>query len=266
MPGVNGKHDGRVAIVTGATKGIGQSIARELAASGVTVVVTGRCAADAQREAEALAAAGTRALGARFDIEQRGDIATLVDATLGAFGRLDILVNNALSKRCVMPPEAMTDDDIEQAFTANITNTFLLTRLARPHLAESGNGRVINIGSVVVNRHLLGLPLYGIVKAAVVHMTRVLAAEWAGDGIRVNAINPGFIRTSAFADLGMPDELIERSYEFYSSYHPLGKIGEPADIGRMAAYLVSAAADLISGAVIEIDGGYSTQGLQLYSG
>lgn len=257
--------DRRVAIVTGATKGIGNSAARELAAAGVSVVVTSRREQDAQRAAEALQTEGAQALGVAFDLERRDDLARLVDTAVGSFGRLDILVNNALSTSCVTPVEALTDAVVEFAFTSNITHTFLLSRLAHPHLRATG-GQVINIGSAVANRHLLGLPLYGIVKGAVAQMTRVLAAEWAGDGVRVNAINPGFVRTSAFSDLGMPDALVESSYDYYRNYQPLGRIARPADIGRLVAYLGAAGGEMMTGAVIEVDGGYSIQGRPLYPG
>lgn len=256
-------HKRKVAIVTGSTKGIGRSIAQEMAATGTTVVVTGRKAEDAQRAAEAVRDAGGEALGLKFNIEERDDLASLIALTIDAFGRLDILVNNALSSSSVMPVDTLSDAQIEQAFTSNITNTYLLTRLAHPHLCAT-HGQVINIGSVIVNRHLSGLPVYSIVKAAMVQMTKVLAAEWAADGVRTNIINPGFIRTSAFSELGMPEDVVRKSYDFYQAYHPVGTVGEPSDVGRMAAYLASEAGNFMTGSVIEVDGGYSIQGLPLY--
>ncbi len=209
---------------------------------------------------------GAQALGLQFNIEKAVDLKSLIKDTIDAFGRLDILVNNALSQSCVLPLDTLSDEQIEFAFTSNITNTFLLTHLAYPYLRKS-RGNIINIGSVIVNRHLLGLPVYSIIKGAILQMTKALAAEWAADGIRVNAINPGFIRTSAFSNLGMPEDLedlIEKSYDFYKNYHPLGRIGKPEEIGKIAAYLVSDNSDLITGAVVDIDGGYSIQGSPLY--
>lgn len=257
--------DPKVAIVSGATKGIGAGIAQQLAAAGIAVVITGRREEDARQAAAALRAQGGEALGVAFNLERREDLASLVETAVAEFGRLDLLVNNALSTSCLAPPDAATDAAVEFAVTSNITHTYLLTRLAYPHLKAVG-GQVINIASAVVSRHLLGLPLYAIVKGAVVQMTKVLAAEWAGDGIRVNAINPGFIRTSAFSDLGMPDELVARSYDYYRAYQPLGGIGQPDDVGRLVACLAGAAGRLMTGAVIDVDGGFTVQGRPLYAG
>ncbi|NOY62177.1 MAG: SDR family oxidoreductase [Gammaproteobacteria bacterium] len=257
------KSKGKVAIITGGTKGIGEGIAQKLADDGVTVVVTSRNAAHAQQTAYEINARGGQALGLPFNVEQADDLKALIEGTVADFGRLDILVNNSLSQSALVPLETLSDEQVSFAFTSNISHTFLLTRYAYPHLKKS-KGCVVNIGSAVVNNYLLGLQLYAVIKGAVVQMTKVFAAEWAADGVRVNAINPGIIRTSAFSDMGMPEDVIEQNYEFYKRYHPLGRVGDPAEIGAMVAYLVSADAAFITGSIIEVDGGCSVQGQPMY--
>ena len=253
----------KIAIITGSTKGIGHGIAKKLAEQGSTVVITSRDIDQARKVAGEFNTTYGEALGLQFNIEESDNLHSLIENTLDVFGHLDILVNNALSQSCALPLEALSDEQIGFAFTSNITNTFLLNRLAYPYLKKT-RGNIVNIGSVIANNHLLGLPLYGIVKSAILHMTKVLAAEWATDGIRVNAVNPGFIRTNAFSELGMPNDVIDKSYDFYKNYHPLGRIGKSTEIGEMVAYLASEKASLITGAIIDVDGGYSIQGLPLY--
>lgn len=255
----------KVALITGGSKGIGRGIADALAAQSVAVVVTSRDAQYARQVAGEIEAQGGRALGLPFTLENEEDLEPLIQRTVEAFGRLDVLVNNALTLHAAMPLEALSRQQIHTAFTANINHTFLLASLAYPHLQHS-RGNIVNIASVVVHRHLLGLPIYGIVKGALVQMTKVLAAEWAGDGIRVNAINPGVTRTELLANLDQPQEFIEKSYDYYKNYHALGKVCQPADVAGVAAYLASDAANLITGAVIDVDGGYSIRGLPLYDG
>lgn len=253
----------KIAVITGGTKGIGNGIARQLAENGATVVITSRKLEKAEQAAEEFKTLGYQACGLQFDLGAGGDIESLIQNVIRIFDRLDILVNNAITRDGALPLDMLSNEQIESALTANIAHTFLLCRQAYPYLKKT-SGNIINISSAVVNRHLLGLPLYGIIKGAIVQMTKVLAAEWAADGIRVNAINPGFIRTNAFSELGMPPDVIDKSYEFYSHYHPLGKIGKPSEIGKLAAYLVSDDAKLMTGSVIEADGGCSVQGLPLY--
>lgn len=255
----------KTALVTGGSKGIGRGIADVLATQGYAVVITSRDEQYARRVAGEIEAQGGRALGLPFSLENEADLETLIQGTIKAFGRLDVLVNNALAPHATTPPALLTRQQIHSAFTANINHTFLLSTLAYPHLQQS-RGNIINIASVVVHRHLLGVPIYAVVKGALVQMTKALAAEWANDGIRVNAINPGFIRTEAFTKLGKSQDFIDKSYDFYKNYHALGKVGDPADVAGIAAYLASDAAHLITGAVIDVDGGYSIRGLPLYSG
>ncbi len=255
--------EAKVAIVTGSTKGIGNGIARQLAENGATVVITSRDIGRAEQAAEEFKKSGYQARGLQFDLGDGNDIESLIQDVVGVFDRLDILVNNAFTADGALPLAMLSNDQIKFALTANVAHTFLLCRQAYPYLKKT-KGNIINISSVVANRHLMGLPLYGIIKGAIVQMTKVLAAEWAADGIRVNAINPGFTRTNAFSELGMPPDMIEKSYEFYSHYHPLGKIGKPSELGKLAAYLVSDDAQLMTGSIIEADGGYSIQGLPLY--
>lgn len=253
----------KVAIVTGSTKGIGRSIALEFAAQGISVVVTSRSIDRARQIAEEINANRGEAVGLEFNLEIDQDLNRLIEDTIMTLGQLDILVNNALSAYCALPLQALSDQRIRDTLTTNITNVLMLSRVAYPYLKKN-RGTIINIGSVVINRHLLGLPLYGIVKGALAQMTRVLAAEWAADGIRVNSINPGFIRTEAFSELGIPDEVVDESYDYYKSYQPIGRIGQPEEIGKLAAYLASDDASFITGSIIDIDGGYSIKGLPLY--
>ncbi len=252
-----------VAIVTGSTKGIGRGIAECLARSGFAIVITSRKLADAENLALAIQEQGHTAIGLQFDLDNAESIDTLINSTIQHYGRLDVLVNNALSTSCVPDFQTLDAENINAAFTANITNNLLLTKSAQPHLLKT-KGNVINIGSIVVNRPILGMTLYTMVKGAITQMTKSLAAEWAKDGIRVNCINPGFIRSSALEELGLPKEFIDKAYAHCEQFHPLeNKIGEAEDVGNMAVYLASPQAKLVTGSIIEIDGGLSVQGISI---
>lgn len=253
----------KVAIITGSTKGIGRGIAQELAKNNITVVITSRDPNAAIDVAESIKAGGGDAIGLPFNLEDSNSFAPLIEATVEKCGRLDILINNACSQSCLVPLAEATQQQIEFTMTANVSNTLYLSKLAHPHLKHS-RGSIVNVSSVVVNRSLLGLPFYAIVKGAVVQMTKVLAAEWASDNVRVNAINPGFVRTSAFSDMGMPPDLVDKNYEFYQQYHALDKIGTPEDIGKYVAYLTSDDASFVTGSVLDIDGGYSVRAQPLF--
>jgi len=255
----------KTAIVTGSTKGIGNGIACELAAKGFNVVITSRDRDHASMVAGEINTSGMagKAVGAYFDLEKQESAQLLLEQSLKEFGRLDVLVNNALSNSCVFPLHKLSDEQISFALTSNITNILLLCRLAFPELVKT-QGNIINISSVVVNRHIIGMPLYTIAKGALEQMTKVLASKWAEDQVRVNAINPGFVKTSALADFGVPKDIIEKSREYHKQYHPLGRLGEPEDIGKLAAFLASDDASFITGSIVDCDAGYSVQGVQLY--
>lgn len=252
----------KVVIVTGSTKGIGEGIARAFVAKGASVVITSRNGGDAETLAHDLDKHEGRVIGLRFDLEDRSTFAPLIEQTLAKFGRIDVLVNNALSQSCVPPMDVLSDQQVEFAFTANITNTLLLTRKCLEQLRVF-KGNVVNISSVAANRHVQGMPLYGIIKAAINQMTQVLAAEWAEYGVRVNSVNPGFVYSSALTYFGVPDDVIAAHYKFCERYHPLGRIGAPDDIGKLVTFLASDEAGFMTGSVINCDGGYSVQGIQM---
>jgi NAD(P)-dependent dehydrogenase (short-subunit alcohol dehydrogenase family) len=196
-----------------------------------------------------------KVLGLQFNLEDRATFGHLIKQSLERYGKLDLLVNNALSNSGAMPLFDTTDEQIEFALTSNITNTLLLTRKCYPELVKT-RGSVINISSVIVNRHVFGLPIYNITKGAINQMTKALASEWAGNRVRVNAINPGFVYISALEGAGMNAAQAERMYKFCEQFHPLDRI-----IGSLVAFLASDEASFITGAIINSDGGYSIQGI-----
>ncbi|MCZ7530251.1 MAG: glucose 1-dehydrogenase [Acidimicrobiia bacterium] len=240
----------RVAIVTGAGRGIGERAATALAEIGADVVCAARSQDQIDATAEQIRDGGRRALAVRTDVMQRDDIETLVATTMAEFGRIDVLVNNAGG----WPPSEFlqtSEDDFEEAFRFNVTSAFQMTRLAVPHMAESGGGgSVVNISSRVASMAMSGFVAYGTAKAALSFMTRDIAAELSPT-VRVNAIEVGAVATSAL-EYVKSDEAISRQLEENT---PMGRIGDVDDIATMVLYLASPASSWVTGKTYQVDGG-----------
>ncbi len=250
----------KVAIITGSTAGIGGGIATTFAENGAKVVVTSRTIEGAQNKIVDIKRNGGDGLAIACNLESSSDMQALVEAAMDTYGRLDILVNNAVSHQ-TLPPSPIHDltyEQLEAGINTNLTNILALTCKAYPYLKTDG-GSVLNIGSAVVNQHMLGIPLYTIVKGAMSQMTKVLAYEWAPD-VKVNQINPGFTRTAAPKEIGIPDAEVDAFVESFRQFHPLDRVGDPQDIASAAYFLVSDQATWITGLEMNVDGGYSIRG------
>jgi len=239
----------RVAVVTGAGRGIGHGIARAFAEAGADVVCAARTLSDVERTAEELRGLGRRALAVRCDVTEEADLQALVATTIQGLGRIDIVVNNAGG----WPPSSVkntTQMSFEDAFRFNVVSGFTLTRLALPHMLERGGGVVLSISSAL--SHLVDKPfvVYGTCKAALNHMTRLMAYELAPK-VRVNALAVGAVETAPLAAFLASAELKQKM----ESLTPLGRIGTPEDIAAAALYLCSPAGEWVTGKVFEVDGG-----------
>ncbi|MBA3014696.1 MAG: SDR family oxidoreductase [Proteobacteria bacterium] len=250
----------KTAIITGSSTGIGKGIAVLFAQLGAHVIVTSRTMAHAAQVADQILADGGKATPCAFNLEHPEAIPDLLSTALTTTSRIDILVNNALSRPSI-PSGALQDmasSQLQRGVTVNLTNVLALTAAAYPHLKKSA-GVIINIGSAVINRHTVGVPLYTILKGALAQTTKVLAAEWAESRIRVNQINPGFVRTDSIMTR-QTNENARMIVDHFEKLHPLGRVGEVKDIATLTAFLASNEANWITGAVIDIDGGFSIQG------
>ena len=240
----------KVAIVTGAGRGIGAGIAVALAEVGADVVCAARTPADIDATAERVRSVGRRALSVPTDVTDRAQLEALVETTVSEMGRLDILVNNAGG----WPPQPLlrtSERAFEQALRFNVTSAFLLTRFAVPAMLETaGGGTIINISSRAGSMVQPGFTAYGTSKAALSFMTRNMAPELAPE-IRVNAIELGGVETDALATV-LTDESIRRQLEENT---PMRRVGQVDDIAAFAVYLASPASSWVTGKVFEIDGG-----------
>ena len=239
----------RVALVTGAGKGIGRGIALAFAEAGADVVCAARTRADLESTAAEVRARGRRALVVPCDVMQTEALEALVAATLAEFGRLDLLVNNA-GGTGPRPALATSERFFENALRFNVTSPFLLTRLAVPHMVEAGGGAVVNISSRSSDMVQTAFVAYAAGKAALNMVTRNLAAELAPK-VRVNAISVGGVDTEALAVV-LQDERARRLFEAGT---PMGRPGTVEDIAACALYLASPAAGWVTGKVFQIDGG-----------
>jgi 7-alpha-hydroxysteroid dehydrogenase len=239
----------QVAIVTGAGRGIGRASALALAEQGADVVITARTEEQLDAVAAEVAALGRRALVYPADVSDTSVLEGLVEAAVDEFGRLDIVVNNAGGAE---PRPFMNTSErfFEAAFHFNVTTAFTLTKLATPHLLETGGGAVVNISSAVGRLTGRGYAAYGTAKAALSHLTRLLASDLA-PRIRVNAIAVGATATSALEIVLTNDEL----HDAMVATTPLKRLGEVEDIAIAVLYLASSAGGFLTGKVLEVDGG-----------
>jgi 3-oxoacyl-[acyl-carrier protein] reductase len=241
---------GKVAVVTGASKGIGAAIARDLAAEGAAVVVNYSSSKEgAERVVADIKGMGGRALAVQADVSRPADIQRLFAETKKAFGRLDVLVNNAGIYEFA-PLEQVTPEHFHKQFDLNVLGLLLTTQEALKHLGAGGS--IINISSVVATAPPPNVAVYSATKAAVDAVTRSLAKELGPRKIRVNSINPGMIETEGFHAAGIAESDLRRQVEAQT---PLGRIGQPQDIGPAAVFLASGESGWITGETLYIAGG-----------
>jgi NAD(P)-dependent dehydrogenase (short-subunit alcohol dehydrogenase family) len=250
------RFDGRVALVTGAARGIGARIAATLAERGATVARADLIPPDAWKGADGAANPGwyepeSAGPGSRhrIDVRSQASCAELVAAVLDRHGRLDHLVNNAGVVRRG-PAATMSEEDFSTVLDVNLTGTFRMCQAAYPALRAAG-GSVVNIGSTNGHIAVLNTVGYCVSKAGVMHLARVLALEWAPDRIRVNAVGPTIVPTDMTSDVrDDPAYLAEKLASI-----PLGRMAEPADVANAVAYLLSDASAMTTGQTIFVDGG-----------
>lgn len=240
---------GRVALVTGGSRGIGAAVAQALASAGAALAVCARNGEAAAATAAAITAQGSQAFGVAADVSRAADAERVVAACVERFGRLDILVNNAGITRDGLVLR-MKDEDWSDVLAVNLNGAFYCARAAlRPILKQKQSGRIINVGSVVGSMGNPGQANYVASKAGLVGLTKALSKEVASRGVTVNAVAPGFIETDMTA--GLPDT----TKDVYRAQIPLGRFGTAAEVAAVVAFLASDAAAYITGQVIHVNGG-----------
>ncbi len=239
---------GQVALVTGASRGIGRAIALELATQGATVVVNYASSnAAADNVVAEITSAGGQALALQADVSQASQVDALLNAVMDKFKRLDILVNNAGITRDTLLLR-MKPEDWQAVIDLNLTGVFLCTRAASKVMLKQRSGRIINIASVAGQMGNPGQANYSAAKAGVIGLTKTVAKELASRGITVNAVAPGFIATDMTSNLSNTEDILK--------YIPLGRYGQPEEIAGMVRFLAAdPAAAYITGQVFNVDGG-----------
>jgi len=241
--------DGRVAVVTGASRGIGRAIARALATEGAYVVLAARDAERLSKTVGEIGAEGGRADAVTIDVANRGSVDAAFSRVLEAHGRIDCLVNNAGVTRDNLLLR-MKDEEWQQVLATNLGGAFLCTQAALKPMLKQRAGRIVNVASVVGLTGNAGQSNYAASKAGLVGFTKSVAREVASRGITVNAVAPGFIETD------MTAAMTEKAKEAVTSAIPMGRVGRPEDVAGAVVFLAGDAAAYVTGQVLGVDGGF----------
>ena len=244
--------EGKVALVTGANTGLGQGIAIALAAAGADIAGAGTSAAD--ETSEKVEALGRRFIAIRADLSSLAPVQNLVDRTVSELGALDILVNNAGTIRRADAVD-FTEADWDAVMDVNLKTVFFLCQAAGRHMLGKGRGKIINIASMLSFQGGIRVPSYTASKHGIAGITKLLANEWAGRGLNINAIAPGYMVTNNTAAL-RADETRNRDI---LARIPAGRWGDAGDIGGAAVFLASSASDYVNGIVLPVDGGWQAR-------
>ena len=243
--------EGKVAIITGASRGIGRAIALRLAGAGAKIVVSSRKLEGVQPVADEISAAGGQALALAAHVGQPADVAALVSQAIETFGRIDIVVNNAATNPHFGPLLTADEGQWDKILDTNAKGTFRMCKAVVPQMEAQGGGKIINLTSIAGLHPSPGMGLYGISKAALIALTQQLAMELGPANIQVNAIAPGVIKTRFSQLLWQTPEISEPTL----AHMPLRRFGEPEDVAGLALFLASPASDYVTGAVFLVDGG-----------
>ena len=244
---------GTVALVTGASRGLGRAAALALAGAGADVALAGRALDDLRRSADAVAKHGVRAEVFQAELREPAAIERLVSAVLGAWGRVDVLVNNAGISGAEKPFLELTAEDWDECLAVDLRAPALLARGVARAMVERRRGRIINVASIGGVTPIARLAPYCASKAALVHLTRVMALELARYNVQVNAVCPGYFQTpmnERFFASPAGQAVIERSI-------PMRRLGDPAELGPTIVFLASEAASFMTGSIVVVDGGHT---------
>ncbi|MDB5312661.1 MAG: short-chain dehydrogenase/reductase [Gemmataceae bacterium] len=248
------RFDGKVALVTGGTSGIGKATALAFGAAGASVVVSGRREKEGAAVVDEITKAGGMAVFVRADVSREEDVKSLVERTVARFGRLDVAFNNA-GVEFVGPLAEFNAEDYRRVFDINVLGVFLSLKYELPVMAKAGGGAVINTSSIAGHIGTANVGIYMASKHAVEGITKVAALEYAKQGVRVNAVAPGGIQTDMVDRFAAGEE--EKKY--LAGLHPVGRIGRPEEVAAAVLYLASDEAKFTTGISLPVDGGFLAQ-------
>lgn len=258
---MTGRLSGKVALVTGAARGIGHGIALRFAAEGARVGVLDLSREACQAVVDDIAASGGHGLALGADITQEADVSAAVEELQRKFGTVSVLVNNA----AVMPSSRLHEtspEDFDRCVAVNLRGTYLVSRAVIPGMLDSGKGSIIHMSSVTGQRGLPGIAIYAATKGALIALTRAMSTDYARFGIRVNAVAPGTIDSPMLHDFVAAQSDQAKIRRQFDEMHPIGRVGTIEEVASVCLFLASDESSFVTGSTYEVDGGLASKGEQ----